>query len=221
MTTAEAPIAARGETNGSRRLRMPLPMSISDEELIAINDENPGWRIERSDECVLEARMTASKLHTRTAAELSGQMYMWYRLNDRIGVLCDSDGTYNLDDGQGTKRTWAPDVSWISQERYDARTSADRQGRGFWNLAPDFVIEVSSPDDSREDTHLRMAQWLRFGVRLAWSVDPWNGTVAVFRPEHEPELLQRPERVGGEDVLVGLEVDFSEIWQWADGTQDE
>ena len=223
MTTAtRMPVDERvigdGEVgmSGPGYLRIPLPMPISDDELIKINDENPGWRIERGGECLLEARMTSSKLHSRASVDLVVQVGMWHRANGRPGALCDSDGTYNMDDGEGAKRSWAPDASWISAERYDARSTRDRRGEGFWNLVPDFVIEVRSPGDSVPFVRSRMELWMHFGVRLGWAVDPWNGVVEVYRPGREPLVLERPDSIGGGDVLDGLEVDFQEIWQWSD-----
>ncbi len=202
-------------------MRIPLPTPISDEELIKISDQNPGWRIERGGECLLEARMTSSKLHTRASADLLVQVGIWHRASGRPGALCDSDGTYNMDDGDGTIRSWAPDVSWISQERYDARSAKDRRGGGFWNLVPDFLIEVRSPSDSLPFVQARMALWLHFGIRLGWAVDPWNRTVEAFRPGQEPQLLEHPDSLTGEEVLNGLDVDLRELWQWADEADAE
>ena len=217
MTTATQAVPEMSEAAvATGCLRIPLPAPISDEDVIRISDENPGWRVERGANGVLEAKVTASKLHTRVSFEIAGQLYLWNRAVGRIGVLCDSDGTYNLADAEGNTRSWAPDLSWISPERYEARTAADRDGHGFWNLCPDFVVEVGSPNESAEDRQARMEWWLRFGVRLAWLVDPWRRTVSIYRPGRDPEQLERPETLSGEGVLAEMEVDLRDIWQWSE-----
>ena len=54
-----------------------------------------------------------------------------------------------------------------------------------------------SPDDTLAYDQGRVADWISFGSRLGWVVDPINMTDWVYRPGREPERLERPQRLGG------------------------
>ena len=196
-------------------LHLPLPTPITDEQLITINDRNPGWKIERGANGELEARMVAGGSSSEITAELVIQVGMW-RKGGGGGRVRESDGTFNLSDDAGNKRTWAPDVSWISPGQLDATPRADRPKEGFWSLCPAFVIEVRSPSDSPRQQQQRMEQWLRFGVKLGWLVDPIAETVWLYRPGADVEALERPSTLSGESVLEGLLVDMTEVWTIVD-----
>ena len=210
MTTlAESPV---GE---SICLHLPLPTPVTDEELIKINDRNPGWKIERGANGELEARMVAGGSSSDITLDVAAQVVMWRR-GGAGGRVRESDGTYNLRDAEGEERTWAPDVSWISPQRLQELMPEDRPREGFWDVCPDFVVEVRSPSDALSQQQRRMERWLRFGVQLGWLVDPQGESVWIYRPSAEPERLQRPLEVSGESVLEGLIVDMTEVWSFVD-----
>ena len=51
----------------------------------------------------------------------------------------------------------------------------------------------------------KMQEWMEGGARLGWAIDPFNRHVYLYRPEHaEPELLDNPDTLSGEDVLPGF-----------------
>lgn len=66
--------------------------------------------------------------------------------------------------------------------------------------------EILSPHDKHEEVHEKIAEYLRVGVALVWEVDPDFQTVRVFRPEHEPIMFNRKQRIDGGEVLMGFEV---------------
>ena len=57
-----------------------------------------------------------------------------------------------------------------------------------------------------------MRKYTENGVRLGWLIDPKNRKVYVYRANGETEILQNPEKLSGEDVLVGFELNVSEIF---------
>lgn len=57
-----------------------------------------------------------------------------------------------------------------------------------------------------------MAIWLANGVRLGWLIDPYEAKVHIYRPNTEPEALERPSKLGDEEVLPGLSVDLERVW---------
>ena len=96
-----------------------------------------------------------------------------------------------------------PDAAWITQERYDAATEHERET--VFPGAPDFVVEIRSRTDNLAPLQRKMRLWMDGGARLGWLIDPINRRVYVYRAgQAEPELLEDPETLDGEDVLPGF-----------------
>lgn len=62
----------------------------------------------------------------------------------------------------------APDVAFLTQERWAAITDPDT----FAEVAPDLAVEIVSPSDRAADLCRKAAQYLAFGVRSVWILDP-------------------------------------------------
>ena len=138
-----------------------------------------------------------TKLNTRTE--------IWSEL-DNTGIVFDSSTMFTLPNG--AKRS--PDVSWMTKEKWGAISPSER--RRFARAVPDFVIELLSPTDNLEDAQAKMAEYIENGVRLGWLIDPLEQKVHVYRASGEIEVLNNPEKVSGEDVLQGFELQVREIW---------
>jgi Uma2 family endonuclease len=129
----------------------------------------------------------------------------WSEQN-KSGKVFDSSTAFTLPNG--AKRS--PDVSWISDERIEALPVEER--KGFARIVPDFVIELRSPSDSLDELKDKMVEYVDNGVRLGWLIDPQEKRVHIYRPELQPEILDDPETVSGEDVLEGLVLNVREVW---------
>ena len=187
--------------------------TISDEELERICDENPGWKFELDEDGELVINVYAGDESADVGSELGRQVGNW-RVGGGGGRARDASAGYRMTDADGRTRLLEPDVSWVSPERLAVATREDVKGAMSFN--PDFVVEVRSPSDSLGNQQTKMEIWMHFGVRLGWIIDLDSCNVWIYRPEQEPQLLERPSTLDGEDVLVGLEVDCAEIWRLAD-----
>ncbi len=141
------------------------------------------------------------------------------RLTQRIGIWTDRDGTGEAFDSstvfvlpKGARRS--PDVSWIALDRWNSLTLKEKLG--FPPIAPDFVIELVSPSDIKnqryEDLQAKMQEYLDNGVRLGWLIEPSAKTVEIYRPSKPVEILNNPRTLSGENVLSGFVLDLSEIF---------
>ena len=141
------------------------------------------------------------------------------RLTQRIGNWTDRDGTGEAFDSStifvlpsGARRS--PDVSWVRLEKWNQLTQ--KQQDGFPPLAPDFVIELVSPSDLKnqryEDLQTKMQEYLDNGVRLGWLIEPSAKTVEIYRLGRQVEILSNPLNLSGEDVLPGFVLDLSGIF---------
>ncbi len=149
---------------------------------------------------------------------------IWNR-QTKLGKAFDSSTIFVLPNG--ARRS--PDVSWIKNERWNALTLKEKQG--FPPIAPDFVIELVSPSDLKNQRYedlqakmtsdpapsygarerARMQEYLDNGVKLGWLIEPSAKTVELYRLGQQVEVLNNPQTLSGEDVLPGFILDLSEI----------
>ena len=141
------------------------------------------------------------------------------RLTQQIGNWTDRDGTGEAFDSStvfilpnGARKS--PDVSWVKLDRWNALTQA--QQNGFPPLAPDFVIELVSPSDLKnqryQDLQAKMQEYLDNGVNLGWLIEPAAKTVEIYRTGKQVEVLNNPQTLSGENVLPGLILNLSGIF---------
>jgi Uma2 family endonuclease len=140
------------------------------------------------------------------------------RLTQQMGIWTDRNGTGEAFDSStifvlpnGARRS--PDVSWIRLERWNQLSQAQQDG--FPPISPDFVIELVSPSDLKnqryEDLQVKMQEYLDNGVQLGWLIEPKAKTVEIYRPGQTVEILNNPQTLSGVDVLPGFTLDLTEI----------
>jgi len=78
-------------------------------------------------------------------------------------------------------RTRQPDILYVSAERSGMAGGAQLQGLQLLQHAPDLVIEVLSPTNSRRETADKLEDYRAIGVRECWIVSPEAQTVEVMR----------------------------------------
>ena len=78
-------------------------------------------------------------------------------------------------------------------------------------FAPEFVIEVLSPTDRRRTAAEKMQEYIDNGVQLGWLLDPFERTVAIYRPGQAPQVLERPQSVAGEGPVSGFVLKLDQI----------
>jgi Uma2 family endonuclease len=137
--------------------------------------------------------------------ELDGQLWYWNR-QTRLGKAFDSSTGFRLPKG-GTR---SPDVAWVSMERWEVLTPAQR--KKFLPLCPDFAVELVSETDDVEETRSKMQEYINNGLRLGWLIDPRTRQVEIYRPNQVVEVLQSPATLLGEDVLPGFVLDLQPIF---------
>ena len=73
------------------------------------------------------------------------------------------------------------------------------------------MIEVRSPHDRISRLRDKMQRYVAAGVLLGWLIDPFERTVAIYRPNREPEVLTNPISVAGEGPVDGFVLDLAGI----------
>ena len=60
-------------------------------------------------------------------------------------------------------------------------------------IAPDWTIEILSPDQSQTKVTKNILHCLKHGTIMGWLIDPNEQTVFVYRPKQETEVFDEPD----------------------------
>ena len=134
-------------------------------------------------------------------SRMAGRLTLW--TDDYNGHSRSSNSAFRMPNGG----VLVPDASWTSQEKWDAYPHVPGDAHPF---CPDFVVEIRSTSDNLAPLHAKMRLYMQNGVLLGWLIDPPNRRVYVYRAgQEEPERLDDPATLSGEDVLPGFVFDVA------------
>ena len=182
------------------------PLKMTDAEFYEFCQRNQDFRFEMDKEGNLIVMPPTFLETSRKNTKIDVRLGAWAE-KDNTGVAFESNGMFTLPNG--AKR--APDAFWILKERYYALSEEEREER-FARIVPDFVIELRSKSDSLKTLQNKMSEYIENGVRLGWLIDPYEKRIHVYRADKSVEILENHQKVSGEDVLRGFELDLAEIW---------
>ena len=123
-----------------------------------------------------------------------------------LGTLVASDSGVWLERDPDTVRE--PDIAFTTAEKIPLGARIT----GYAGVAPDLVVEVVSPSDSRRGVHDKAHMWLSHGVRLVWVVQPETRTVEVYRQDGDAATIAEPDTLDGLDVLPGFTCEVSAVF---------
>ena len=187
-------------------VRLPADWPLTDECLIEIGSLNDPLHFERSAEGALEIALPAGSLSGERSGEVYGHVWLWTRNSDVGRVFPPSSG-FRLPNSAVRE----PDTAWVSDERLEG---IETDAEGFWPVCPDFVVEVRSRGQSVAMQQEKMQEWMSNGARLGWLIDPYGDQLFIYRADQdEPERLEHPETLSGEDVAEGLTVELAKVWR--------
>jgi Uma2 family endonuclease len=179
-------------------LNLESVIDLSDEQFYLLCRRNPDLRFERSAQGDLIIMSPTGSETSERNSELNADLVFWNR-KTKLGHCFESNGGFTLPNGA----VRVPDLSWIRNDRYEAISKAERTK--FAPICPDFVVELMSPSDELKVVQAKMREYMENGAQLGWLINPEAKQVEIYRPEQEPELLESPQTLSGEDVLPGFE----------------
>jgi Uma2 family endonuclease len=179
--------------------------TVTPEELLAMPD---GVDFELVDGKLVERHMGME------SSEIAGQIFglLWMFLRDhRLGRLFGADAAYRcFPDAPGKVRK--PDVSFIR----NGRLPGDQTPTGYCPIYPDLAVEVISPGDLAYEIDEKVAEYLKVGVRLVWTVHPPTRTVRIHRPRSAAagpiSELAGSDTITGEEVLPDFACNVAEFF---------
>ena len=189
------------ETIDVRALANP----ITDKQFEQLCAQNRDTKFEMTSKGELIVMSPTGSESGRQNGDLFGQIWYWNR-QSKLGVVFDSSTGFTFPNG--AKRS--PDVSWIEISRWHELTK--QQQRRFAPIAPDFVLELLSPNDRLQDVQQKMREYQECGVKLGWLIYPDEKRVEIYRLGKDIETLIAPQSLSGENLMPGLIVELNEIF---------
>jgi Uma2 family endonuclease len=110
-------------------------------------------------------------------------------------------------------RNRRPDVAYVSFDRWAKDRPVGFQNA--WDVVPDAAIEVISPNEMLEDVLVKLEEYFRAGVRVAWVVFPRQQLVYVYESYTQIRVLTRADTLDGGAVVPGFRLALSELFPTA------
>ncbi|MBX7221151.1 MAG: Uma2 family endonuclease [Blastocatellia bacterium] len=189
---------------GPVALRLHSSGFATDEEFAELCRTNPDLSIEQNANGEIEL-MPPTGGETGNRNSLLIILLGTWALADGTGKTFDSSTLFKLPNG--AKRS--PDAAWVQQKRINALTDAECLGP--LPLCPDFAIELCSPTDDVRALQDKMQEYTENGLALGWLIDPDRKQVHIYRSGQTVECLENPEKLSGESVLPGFELDLARV----------
>jgi Uma2 family endonuclease len=184
----------------------PVHIDFSEDEFFEFCVANKEIRIERNRKGQLIITPPTGLAKTFENSDISANLWNWNRKYG-LGKVSDSNGGYTLPNGA----MYAPDVAWISNERWATVAPADR--KKFAHICPNFVIELMSESDSLIQAKAKMEEWLENGVQLGWLINPKERKTYIYRENGERIIQDFQQKLSGEKVLPNFELDLNDIFK--------
>jgi Uma2 family endonuclease len=180
-------------------------LDISDEQFYQLCRTNPELKFERSPTKELIIMPPTGGETGSHNAEISADFVIWNR-QTKLGKVFDSSTCFRLPGG-GDR---SPDVAWVKQTRWDSLTPEQKEK--FPPIAPDFVLELTSPTDNLKEAQAKMREYRASGVKLGWLIHRKTRSVEIYRIGQAVEILDSPATLSGEEILPGFMLDLTVVW---------
>ena len=150
----------------------------------------------------LVVRDPPSTRHGSVAARLAYLLsYHVYRHDLGLVIL---DAGFKIESDPDTVR--APDVAFIDRSR-----AGQLPATGYAQIAPDFAVEVVSPEDRAGELLAKVGQWLEAGTTLVWVIDPARSKASIYRDDGEVTIVAADGPLDGAPVLPGFTCSLADV----------
>lgn len=176
---------------------------LTEAEFLKFCEQFPDSRLEYSGDGTLIIMPPTDPERGKRTSLIHRKLAEWAEEQGR-GSVVGPDAGFRFEDG--SRRS--PDASWFNEERWQ---KAKKPGSRYPVFAPEFVIELRSPEDRLRLLQEKMEEYIVNGVQLAWLIDPPGRTVTIYRPGRTPEVLSNPKSLRGEGPVEGFELSLDRI----------
>jgi Uma2 family endonuclease len=110
-------------------------------------------------------------------------------------------------------RSIVPDIAVFTWDRLPM----DAQGEllNSFTLAPDWAIEILSPDQNQNKVTRNILHCLDHGCQLGWLLDPEERSALIYPSGQQPIFIEELDIVlPVPDLVSGLQLTLGELWGW-------
>ena len=142
--------------------------------------------------------------HGYFVMEIGGELRAFVR---ERGVGKVVGGETGLITKRGPDSVRGVDVGFISNERL-----AQVQSESYLDVAPELVVEVVSPGNTRQEMREKVEEYFGVGVERVWIVEPKRERALVYRDAGHSDEIRRGGVLRGEGVLEGFALPLDDLF---------
>lgn len=110
-------------------------------------------------------------------------------------------------------RSIVPDVTMFAWERIPLDENGDIAN--VFKAAPDWTIEILSPEQSQTRVTDNILHCLNQGSQLGWLIDPDERSVLIYPAGQQPQLLRElADRLPVPELVKELQLTVGELFGW-------
>lgn len=109
-------------------------------------------------------------------------------------------------------RSIVPDIAVF--EWQNIPKDADGSVANKFEISPDWIIEILSPEQSTNKIIKKILFCFKHGTKLGWLIDPEDESVTIFYPERLPEIKEGDDILPVLSVLQNWQLTFVEMFSW-------
>jgi Uma2 family endonuclease len=175
---------------------------VTADELLAMPDDGNRYELVKGE---LIRTPFATAENGLVTMELAGPLYTHIQARG-LGAAYAAGTGFRIESEPDTVR--APAIAFVSKLRLGLTGTTE----GYFEGAPDLVVEVPSPDITVFDVEDKVAEWLEAGARMVWVVSPKLHIVTVYRSLTDIVTLTEKDTLDGGDVVPGFSIAVAEIF---------
>ncbi|MCC3449765.1 MAG: Uma2 family endonuclease [Microcoleus sp. PH2017_39_LGB_O_B] len=105
-----------------------------------------------------------------------------------------------------------PDIAVFEWSRIPLDEDGEIANR--FEIPPDWIIEILSPDQSPNQVIKKIIFSINHGTKLGWFADPSDKSVIVFQPNQLPEVKSDTDILPVLSVLGDWQLSAAELFNW-------
>lgn len=141
--------------------------------------------------------------HGAAIAKFTGYL-AFHVYENELGTVCGAETGYKIKENPDDVK--APDISFTSKNTIQEDSLIDE----YSTIAPDMVVEVTSPSDYPKKVQEKVDIWLAFGVSLVVIINPLTRTVTLHRINSVVTLTEN-DVLDLSDIVPGFSYPVSKL----------
>ena len=154
---------------------------------------------------VLAETVSSGGEHGEIAVSLSSILFAFVKPRSLGRVFAPDAGVLLARDPDVIRE---PDIGFISTDKLPL----DMRVRGYYQVVPDLVVEIASPNDTVTALYDKARMWLSHGVTLVWAVYLDTRTIDVHLLDSPTSTLTEDDVVDGGGVLPGFTLPVRDVF---------